>query len=197
VGVLVLDYWLGFVRVWQTCLAGWFAHRGCPTGLVVDESGSIGFLKLSLGVTRGMYIHATTGATLPKLGSTLCLRWVPVGTLVNSVGTVGRAPGVAVKVLRHRNNFTECRLPSRKTCWISSLTLCRVGQQGNDKVKYLSYKKAGQNFWLGNRPSVRGVAMNPIDHPHGGGQGKTSGGRPGVTPWGRLTKGARTVLKKR
>jgi len=193
---LSLDYWLGFARVWQTRLGGWFSHRGCPVGFVVDEKGSIGYLKLSAEVTRGDYLQGTFTAAVPTFGSTMCLRWIPVGSTVNTVGTVGRAPGVGVKILRHRGNFTECRLPSRKTQWLNSGTLCRFGYQGNNQVRHLLYQKAGQLFWLGCRPRVRGTAMNPIDHPHGGGQGKTSGGRPGVTPWGRLTKGAKTVIKR-
>jgi len=194
-GALVLDYWFGFVRVWQTRLNGWFNHRGSHIGFVVDEKGMLGYLRVSAEVNRGDYVQATLKPCLPRVGSTLPLRWVPVGTEVNSVSFYGRASGVGLKVLRHRNNFTECRLPSKKTCWLNSRTFCRVGCQGNSLVRHLVYRSAGQSFWLGNKPRVRGVAMNPIDHPHGGGQGKTSGGRPAVTPWGRLTKGAKTVCK--
>jgi len=123
-------------------------------------------------------------------GWSTLLKWIPVGTNVNSTGWAARSPGSTAKVLRHRAGLVQLRLPSRVVTWVSSTTRAVLG--GTPSSKKITPTNAGGAWRAGRRPHVRGVAMNPVDHPHGGGQGKTSGGRPGVTPWGRLTRGVPT-----
>ena len=125
-------------------------------------------------------------------GDQTLLRWIPVGTRVAGPDGVGTAPGVSLHLLRHRDGFSECRYPSGEHHWLPSDTVVGVGPVGDPLRKHLKLLTAGDTHHRGGRPRVRGVAMNPVDHPHGGGQGKTSGGRPGTTPWGRLTKGWKT-----
>lgn len=174
----------------------WGTHRVWSTGAVTFLVGVGGLLwraPTTVGVTPGGYI--TTGVTpTPAVpGTATLLRWVPVGTRVSQLGWIARARGTSVLVLRHRAGLTECRLPSRISRWISSEWPTTVGARAEGAHKWGVATTAGDAVWAGHRPRVRGTAMNPIDHPHGGGQGKTAGGRPGVTPWGRLTKGYRTV----
>lgn len=161
----------------------WRTHRGGHTG--VTRGGGVTHQP---GPARpGTYRVASWGPARVLPGTTLPLRWVPVGAEVGRAGWAGRS--APVKVLRHRAGRVECRLASRGTAWLAATVLCVVGHRG---VRPTGRATAGDSHRAGRRPTVRGVAMNPIDHPHGGGQGKTSGGRPGVTPWGRLTKGQPT-----
>jgi len=103
-----------------------------------------------------------------------------------------RAPGAYGIILRRTKNLTKIKLKSGQYRWFDIKTIATNGVVGNPDSRFKKLKKAGQSRWLGRRPTVRGVAMNPVDHPHGGGEGKTSGGRPSVTPWGKPTKGPRT-----
>ena len=167
----------GVVRAWRT-------HPGGFTG--VTPGGAVGYHPGP--ARRGDYRVASWGPTRPRPGVTLPLRWVPVGTSVGALAWAGRA--APVKVLRHRADRVECRLASRRTAWFDGATLAGVAHRGVRPPRRVA--TAGDRHREGRRPHVRGVAMNPVDHPHGGGQGKTSGGRPGVTPWGRLTKGQPT-----
>lgn len=179
----------GVARVWcLRCLP-----QRLPAGLVVSSSGLAWWTYLPHGVNRGQYVTTSLVPVPSTPGLTTLLRWVPVGTLVGQVGWFARAPGTVVKILRHRGGRTECRLPSRKTRWLSTGLVCVVGAGGHPQWSRTVVPTAGAAHRQGARPVVRGVAMNPVDHPHGGGQGKTAGGRPGTTPWGRLTKGYKTV----
>lgn len=182
----------GYARVWRT-RATRMSGRGVLQGYLVGSAGLAGWGTLSGGTRPGEYVLTTVEPTRVRPGLTTCLRWLPVGVTVGEVSFYARAAGTGMKILRHRNGFTECRLPSRQHKWINSDCFARVGRQGNPEAKFFTLDRAGQSFHRGHRPRTRGVAMNPVDHPHGGGQGKTSGGRPGVTPWGRLTKGYKTV----
>ena len=167
--------------------------RGALGALLVGPGGVSFFSALPGGVPRGSYVVTSFGPTPLRPGLVTPLRWVPVGTQVSGLHFVARAPGTALKVLRHRGGFTECRLPSRGVRWFNSSHPVQVGPQGNPEVRHLRLTSAGDAWRAGRLPRTRGVAMNPVDHPHGGGQGKTAGGGPGMTPWGRLTKGYRTV----
>jgi len=179
----------GVVRVWLTRMVS----GRPPVGLVVSPTGLTRWVTLGGQASRGDYL-TTSFVPVPVVpGLTTLLRWVPVGTSVFQVSFFSRAPGTAAQVLRHRRGATECRLPSRATCWVSWSTCCVVGSAGYSRWFRRTIGSAGAAARGGRRPHVRGVAMNPVDHPHGGGQGKTAGGRPGTTPWGRLTKGYKTV----
>lgn len=111
---------------------------------------------------------------------------------------IARSAGTFVKLIQKdfKKEIARVRLPSKKEIDISLKSKATFGTVSNGFHNLKTLSKAGRSRWLGKRPSVRGVAMNPVDHPHGGGEGRSSGGRPSVTPWGRLTKGKPTVIKK-
>jgi large subunit ribosomal protein L2 len=112
-------------------------------------------------------------------------------------GQMARAAGVAAQLLAKEGGYAQIKMPSGETRMIYLDCYATIGQVGNLDHENVSIGKAGRTRWLGKRPTVRGVAMNPIDHPHGGGEGKTSGGRHPVSPWGLPTKGYKTRNNKR
>ncbi|CAM9258254.1 unnamed protein product [Discosporangium mesarthrocarpum] len=129
-------------------------------------------------------------------GHSQTLRHITTGSIIhnlsfhpNGCGQVLRAPGAFGQVLQKKQNLAQIKLKSGQYKWFNLETIASLGMVSNPNHHLKKLRKAGQSRWLGRRPSVRGVAMNPIDHPHGGGEGKTSGGRPSVTPWGKPTKG--------
>jgi large subunit ribosomal protein L2 len=139
-----------------------------------------------------------------KPGNALLLKNIPVGTIVHNVelkpgkgGQVARSAGTYVQLVGRDAGFALLRLASGETRMVSSECMATIGAVSNPDQQNISLGKAGRNRWLGVKPSVRGVAMNPIDHPHGGGEGRTSGGRHPVTPWGKGTKGKKTRNNKR
>jgi len=139
-----------------------------------------------------------------KSGNALPLRNIPVGSTVHCIemlpgkgAQLARAAGASVQLLAREGSYAQLRLRSGEIRKV--LVECRatVGEVGNEEHNLRSVGKAGAMRWRGVRPTVRGVAMNPIDHPHGGGEGKTSAGRDPVSPWGVLTKGYKTRKNKR
>src|SRR5918993_1118309 len=144
------------------------------------------------------------GATADILpGNALPLKNVPLGTVVHNVelrpgkgGQMARSAGAAVQVVAKEGEYATLRMPSSEVRLVNMECYATVGQVGNVDHENVSIGKAGRSRWLGKRPHVRGVAMNPVDHPLGGGEGKTSGGRHPVTPWGVPTKGYKTRNRK-
>jgi large subunit ribosomal protein L2 len=139
-----------------------------------------------------------------KPGNALLLKNIPVGTIVHNVelkpgkgGQIARSAGTYVQLVGRDAGFALLRLGSGETRMVSSECMATIGAVSNPDQQNISIGKAGRSRWLGIKPSVRGVAMNPIDHPHGGGEGRTSGGRHPVTPWGKGTKGTKTRNNKR
>ncbi len=139
-----------------------------------------------------------------KIGNALPLKNIPVGTVVHNVemkpgkgGQLARSAGSYVQLISKDADFAMLRLRSGEVRMIPADCWATIGAVSNPDNQNISIGKAGRNRWLGKRPVVRGVAMNPVDHPHGGGEGKTSGGRHPVTPWGKPTKGKRTRNNKR
>ena len=139
-----------------------------------------------------------------KPGNALPLKNIPVGTLVHNVelkigkgGQLARSAGTYVQVAGRDGGYVIVKLSSGELRLIKGECFATVGVVSNQDHQNRSYSKAGRSRWLGRRPVVRGVAMNPVDHPHGGGEGKTSGGRHPVTPWGVQTKGKKTRTNKR
>jgi large subunit ribosomal protein L2 len=135
-------------------------------------------------------------------GNALPLRNIPLGTLIHNIelrvgkgGQMIRSAGAYAQVMAKEGKYAQIRLPSGEVRMVLQNCMATVGQVGNTDHENLSIGKAGRSRWLGRRPKVRGVAMNPIDHPHGGGEGKSSGGRHPVTPWGVPTKGYKTRKK--
>ena len=136
-------------------------------------------------------------------GNAMPLASIPVGTILHNVelkpgrgGQIARSAGTYVQLIGKDAGYAQVRLGSGEVRMVPELCMASIGAVSNSDQKNINLGKAGRKRWLGRRPSVRGVAMNPVDHPHGGGEGRTSGGRHPVTPWGKPTKGARTRGKK-
>ena len=143
------------------------------------------------------YISSSFLEPLPaETGNRFVSRYIPVGVVVSNLSYYARAAGTGIKLLRHRQTLIEIRLPSKKQIWLEDQNVATIGSNPNPLTKHLKLTKAGHSFLKGLRPKVRGVAMNPVDHPNGGGQGKTSGGGPSTSPWGQLAKGFKTVVKR-
>jgi large subunit ribosomal protein L2 len=136
-------------------------------------------------------------------GNALPLKNIPLGTMVHNVelkagkgGQIARSAGSSVQVVAKEGEYVSVKMPSGEIRKIHTECLATIGQVGNVDHENVSIGKAGRSRWLGKRPHVRGVAMNPVDHPLGGGEGKTSGGRHPVSPWGQPTKGFKTRNRK-
>jgi len=139
-----------------------------------------------------------------KPGNAMKIKFIPVGTYIHNVelkigkgGQIARAAASAVQVLGKEKEHATVRMPSGEIRIVNLECRATVGTVGNQEISNIKIGKAGKMRWLGRRPHNRGVVMNPVDHPHGGGEGKTSGGRHPVTPWGKPTKGYRTRNNKR
>lgn len=139
-----------------------------------------------------------------KPGNAMPLKNVPIGTLVHNIelksgrgGQLARSAGAYAQVAGKDSGYALLKLRSGEVRMVSLECYVTIGAVSNPDQKNIKYGKAGRSRWLGRRPVVRGVAMNPVDHPHGGGEGKTSGGRHPVTPWGKPTKGKKTRKNKR
>jgi large subunit ribosomal protein L2 len=137
-------------------------------------------------------------------GNALPLKSIPLGALVHNVelkpghgGQLVRAAGSGAQVMAKEGKYVTLRLPSGEMRIVLAACWATVGQVGNLDHSNVSVGKAGRTRWAGRRPHVRGTAMNPVDHPHGGGEGKTKGGRHPVSPWGQPTKGYKTRRNKR
>ena len=155
--------------------------------------------RLAVGDT---IVSAKTSADI-KPGNAMPLRGMPVGTIIHNVemkpgkgGQIARSAGGYAQLVGRDGGYAQVRLKSGELRAIHQECRATVGAVSNPDHMNINLGKAGRKRWLGVRPSVRGVAMNPVDHPHGGGEGRTSGGRHPVTPWGRPTKGAKTRSNK-
>ena len=138
-----------------------------------------------------------------KPGNAMPLRSIPIGTIVHNVelkagkgGQLARSAGTYVQIVGRDAGYALLRLASGEVRMVRSECMATIGAVSNQDQQNINLGKAGRNRWLGKRPAVRGVAMNPVDHPHGGGEGRTSGGRHPVTPWGKPTKGKKTRNNK-
>jgi large subunit ribosomal protein L2 len=178
-------------------------NRSSFIALIKYDDGVLSYIiaphKLSIGdvVIAGQAVDI-------KLGNAMPLKSIPVGTLVHNVemkpgkgGQLARSAGSYAQLVGKDADFAMVRLRSGEVRMIPADCWATIGSVSNPDNQNISIGKAGRNRWLGKRPVVRGVAMNPVDHPHGGGEGKTSGGRHPVTPWGKPTKGKRTRNNKR
>lgn len=153
------------------------------------------------GLTQGMMVVAGEGSDI-KPGNNLELRHIPVGTVVHAVelrpgggAKLGRSAGAAIQLVAREGKYATLRMPSGEMRMVDVRCRATVGSVGNAEQSNINWGKAGRNRWRGIRPTVRGVVMNPIDHPHGGGEGRTSGGRHPVSPWGKPE--GRTRSKKK
>jgi len=178
-------------------------NRSAHLALLCYADGERRYIVAAKGLTAGAQL--VSGAEAPiKVGNTLPLRNIPVGTTVHCVemmpgkgAQIARAAGTSVQLLAREGTYAQLRLRSGEIRRVHVDCRATIGEVGNEENNLRSIGKAGAQRWRGIRPTVRGVAMNPIDHPHGGGEGKTAAGRDPVSPWGTPTKGYRTRKNKR
>ena len=178
-------------------------NRSGFIALIRYEDGEPAYIlapqRLSVGdtVVAGRAVDVKPGNAMP-------LQNIPVGTIIHNIemkrgkgGQIARAAGTYAQLIGKDQGYAQLRLNSGELRMVRAECMATVGAVSNPDQQNVKMGKAGRSRWLGKRPSVRGVAMNPIDHPHGGGEGKSSGGRHPVTPWGKPTKGKRTRNSKR
>ena len=173
-------------------------NRTSRIALINYLDGEKRYILAPLGIKVGDKIIASSKTEIVT-GNSLELKNIPEGTIVHNIelspgngGKLARSAGAYAQVLGNEKDLTMIKLSSGETRYVRSICRATIGKLGNDKHNQIVIGKAGRNRHLGRRPKVRGVAMNPVDHPHGGGEGKTSGGRHPVTPWGKPTKGFKT-----
>ncbi|MCO6439880.1 MAG: 50S ribosomal protein L2 [Nitrococcus mobilis] len=178
-------------------------NRSANIALVLYRDGERRYIIAPRRLEIGAQIVSGTDAPI-KLGNALPLRNIPLGTQVHCVemrpgkgAQLARAAGSAVQLVARAGGYATLRLRSGEMRRVPADCKATVGEVGNAEHSLRSLGKAGAQRWRGKRPRVRGVAMNPVDHPHGGGEGRTSGGRHPVTPWGVPTKGHKTRSNKR
>ena len=177
-------------------------NRTAFIALIKYEDGELAYIiapqRLGVGdkVIAGEKVDVKPGCAMP-------LRSVPIGTIIHNIemkpgkgGQIARSAGAFAQIVGRDQTYAIIRLGSGEQRLIHGDCMATIGAVSNPDQSNIKLAKAGRNRWMGKRPSVRGVAMNPVDHPHGGGEGKTSGGRHPVTPWGKSTKGKRTRSNK-
>lgn len=177
-------------------------NRSAFIALIHYEDGEKRYILYVRGMSVGDAVLSGPDADI-RPGNALPLERIPLGTTVHNVemkpgkgGQMARSAGAGVQVVAREGDYVTLRLPSTEVRRIHRRCLATVGQVGNADHNLRSLGKAGANRWRGRRPKVRGVAMNPVDHPLGGGEGKASGGRPPVTPWGK-PEGTKTRKKRK
>jgi large subunit ribosomal protein L2 len=178
-------------------------NRSCNLALITYLDGEKSYILAPLGLKEGDKVISSSDADV-KVGNAKLLKDIPVGTLVHNVeltpgrgGQISRSAGAYVQVMAKEGVNILLRMPSGEIRIVSQNCRASIGQVGNLDHEKRSLGKAGRSRLMGIRPTVRGVVMNPVDHPHGGGEGKTSGGRHPVTPWGKPTRGYKTRNNKR
>jgi large subunit ribosomal protein L2 len=178
-------------------------NRTAFIALIKYEDGEQAYIIAPQRLAPGDQVMSGVGSDI-KPGNALPLNNIPVGTIVHNVemkpgkgGQIARSAGTYVQLVGRDQGYAQVKLSSGELRLVRGECMATVGAVSNPDQSNISLGKAGRKRWLGKRPQVRGVAMNPVDHPHGGGEGRTSGGRHPVTPWGKPTKGKRTRNKKK
>jgi large subunit ribosomal protein L2 len=177
-------------------------NRSANLALIHYADGEKRYILHPRGLQQGDTVESGPNADI-RLGNALPLEKIPLGTVVHNVelkpgkgGQMARSAGAGVQVMAKEKNFVSLRLPSTEVRRVRKECMATIGQIGNIDHNLQSIGKAGANRWRGKRPKVRGVAMNPVDHPLGGGEGRASGGRPPVSPWGKR-EGKKTRKRKK
>ena len=178
-------------------------NRSVNIALVFYKDGEKRYILAPKGLTVGTTVVSGPSAPL-TVGNALPLKNIPLGMTVHNVelnlgrgGQLVRSAGLGADVVAKEGDYVTLRLPSGEMRMVFGECYATIGVLGNEDHMNISLGKAGASRHLGRRPKVRGVVMNPIDHPHGGGEGKTAAGRHPVTPWGKPTKGGKTRSKKK
>jgi large subunit ribosomal protein L2 len=177
-------------------------NRTAFIALIKYQDGELAYILAPQRLKAGDAVIAAEKTDV-KPGNAMPLKSIPVGTIVHNVemkpqkgGQMARAAGSYAQVVGRDGGYVQLRLTSGEVRMVQDVCMATVGAVSNPDNMNENWGKAGRSQWLGRRPSVRGVAMNPVDHPHGGGEGKTSGGRHPVTPWGKKTRGPKTRKTK-
>jgi large subunit ribosomal protein L2 len=178
-------------------------NRSARIALIHYADGDKRYILAPEGLAPGMEVVAGSKAEV-NVGNALPLRLIPLGTMIHNIelkqgkgGQMVRSAGTAAQLMAKEGSYAQVKLPSGEVRRVHVDCYATVGQVGNLDHENVSYGKAGRKRWLGRRSHNRGVSMNPVDHPMGGGEGKTSGGRHPTTPWGVPTKGYKTRNNKR
>ncbi len=177
-------------------------NRTCRIALLTYADGEKRYIIHPKGLSVGDTVVSGPGSDI-RIGNAMPLHQIPLGTAVHSVelkigrgGQLCRSAGTSAQVVAKEGNYVTLRLRSTEMRMVRGECLATIGEVGNAEHELLSVGKAGKSRWLGRMPRVRGVAMNPVDHPLGGGEGKSSGGRPACSPWGK-PEGRKTRHKKK
>ena len=175
-------------------------NRSPRIALIEYSDGEKRYILAPEGIKVGDTVKSSSDRIEFKTGYAMPLQHIPEGMLVHNIemkpgkgGQIARSAGSYARIMANENGYTTLKLPSGEMRMISENCIATIGNKSHENIKI---GKAGRSRWLGKRPKVRGVAMNPVDHPHGGGEGKTSGGRHPVSPWGTPAKGYKTRKKK-
>src|SRR5690349_3480798 len=166
-------------------------NRTARIALLHFADGEKRYIICPTGLSQGDRVESGSGADI-KPGNSLPLRFIPTGTVVHAIelrpgggAKIARSAGSRVQLLAKEGGYAQLRMPSGEIRRVDATCRATVGEVGNSEQGNIKLGKAGRNRWKGRRPTVRGVAMNPVDHPLGGGEGKSSGGRHPVSPWGQ------------
>lgn len=177
-------------------------YRSARIALINYVDGEKRYILAPSELSVGSTVMSGVNADI-KPGNAMPLKSIPLGTIIHNVemkigkgAQLVRSAGVFAQLMAKDGKYVQVKLPSGEVRMILQDCMATIGQVGNLDHEKVSIGKAGRSRWLGRRPKVRGVAMNPVDHPHGGGEGRTSGGRHPVTPWGIPTKGYKTRKNK-
>ena len=178
-------------------------NRSAFIALIKYEDGELSYILAPQRLREGDVVIAGKSVDI-KPGNAMPMQNIPVGTIVHNVemkagkgGQMARAAGTYAQIIGKDQGYSQLRLISGELRMVRAECMATIGAVSNPDQQNMKLGKAGRKRWLGKRPSVRGVAMNPVDHPHGGGEGRTSGGRHPVSPWGKPTKGKRTRSNKK
>jgi large subunit ribosomal protein L2 len=178
-------------------------NRSCRIALLIYIDGEKRYIIAPDGLKVGDILTSGPGSEI-KIGNALPLKEMPLGSFVHNVelkpgkgGQIGRSAGTSLQLMAREGDYATLKLPSGEVRLVRVNCMATYGSVGNAVHENISLGKAGRSRWLGRRPHTRGVAMNPVDHPMGGGEGKTSGGGHPVSPWGQKSKGLKTRKRKK
>lgn len=177
-------------------------NRTCRIALLNYADGEKRYILAPNGIKVGDKVESGPNADI-KPGNALALKNIPVGTVIHNIelkplkgGQLCRSAGASAQLMAKEGDYAHVRMPSGEVRLVHVNCKATIGQVGNLEHENITIGKAGRSRWLGKRPTVRGVVMNPVDHPHGGGEGRSPVGRNPVTPWGKPALGARTRKNK-
>ena len=178
-------------------------NRTAFIALVKYSDGDLSYILAPQRLRTGDKVISGKAVDI-KPGNAMPMQSIPVGTIIHNIemkvgkgGQIARSAGTYAQIIGKDQGYAQLRLSSGELRLVRAECMATIGAVSNPDQQNIKLGKAGRKRWLGKRPQVRGVAMNPIDHPHGGGEGRTSGGRHPVTPWGKPTKGKRTRSNKK